>query len=149
MGRAVCRIADLHGRLPGDLRLRALAPQRTKVRACGRHAPDRRGLTDVDATNLHGEDRDHVTGTATTGHQWDGIKELNTPLPRWWLWTFYITIIWSIGYWVVYPAWPTITGHTAGLLGYSSRADLGVELQKLEASRMAQARRSPLPRSNK
>ena len=42
----------------------------------------------------------------TTGHEWDGIEELNTPLPRWWLWLFYATIIWSIGYWVVYPAWP-------------------------------------------
>jgi cytochrome c oxidase cbb3-type subunit 3 len=93
----------------------------------------------TDATNLPHEDRDTVTGTATTGHQWDGIKELNTPLPRWWLWTFYLTIVWAIGYWIVYPAWPTITGHTAGVFGYSSRADLGVELQKLENARTAQA----------
>ena len=49
---------------------------------------------------------DAVTGTATTGHEWDGIRELNTPLPRWWLWLFYATIVWSIGYWIVYPAWP-------------------------------------------
>ena len=45
---------------------------------------------------------DSVTGTATTGHVWDGIRELNTPLPRWWLWLFYLTIIWSIGYWIAY-----------------------------------------------
>jgi cytochrome c oxidase cbb3-type subunit 3 len=34
------------------------------------------------------------------------LRELNTPLPRWWLWLFYITIVWSVGYWIVYPAWP-------------------------------------------
>ena len=39
---------------------------------------------------------DEVTGTDTTGHEWDGIRELNTPLPRWWLYTFYATIIWGI-----------------------------------------------------
>ncbi len=55
------------------------------------------------------KDIDPLTGTATTGHDWDGIHELNTPLPRWWLWTFYLTIIWAIGYWVVYPAWPLLT----------------------------------------
>ena len=52
---------------------------------------------------------DSVTGTATTGHAWDGIRELNTPLPRWWLWSFYLTIVWSIGYWIVYPAWPLVS----------------------------------------
>ena len=46
-------------------------------------------------------DIDQVTGTSTTGHQWDGIKELNTPLPRWWVITFYLTIVWSFGYWIV------------------------------------------------
>jgi cytochrome c oxidase cbb3-type subunit 3 len=78
---------------------------------------------------------DHVSGTATTGHQWDGIKELNTPLPRWWLFTFYATIIWAIGYWVFYPAWPLISSHTTGLFGYSTRADVGVELANLEKIR--------------
>ncbi|GLH81043.1 Cbb3-type cytochrome c oxidase subunit FixP [Bradyrhizobium sp. SSBR45G] len=80
---------------------------------------------------------DNVTGTATTGHAWDGIKELNTPLPRWWVITFYITIVWAIGYWIVYPAWPTISSNTAGLFGYSSRADVAVELANLEKIRGA------------
>src|SRR5262249_8368359 len=71
----------------------------------------------------------------TTGHEWDGIKELNTPLPRWWLTTFYLTIIWAIGYWIVYPAWPLISTHTTGLLGYSTRASLAVELANLETAR--------------
>ena len=80
-------------------------------------------------------DIDHVSGTSTTGHEWDGIKELNTPLPRWWLITFYLTIVWAIGYWVVYPAWPLITSYTTGLFGYSTRADVAVELANLEKIR--------------
>src|SRR5437899_579145 len=72
---------------------------------------------------------------AKAGHGWDGIKELNTPLPRWWVISFYLTIIWSIGYWIVYPAWPLISSHTTGLLGYSTRASLAVELANLEALR--------------
>ena len=43
-------------------------------------------------------EHDDITGTATTGHEWDGIKELNTPLPRWWLYTFYATIAWAAVY---------------------------------------------------
>ncbi len=69
-------------------------------------------------------ERDSITGTPTTGHEWDGIKELNNPLPRWWLWTFYATIVWAIAYSIAYPAWPLINTATAGLLGYSSRADV-------------------------
>jgi cytochrome c oxidase cbb3-type subunit 3 len=71
---------------------------------------------------------DDVSGTETTGHEWDGIKELNTPLPRWWLWTFYATIVWAIGYMVLYPAIPLVTGSTKGVLGYSSRADVAREI---------------------
>ncbi len=78
---------------------------------------------------------DAVSGTPTTGHEWDGIKELNTPLPRWWLLTFYATIIWAIGYWVVYPAWPLISGFTTGVLQYSSRASVAVDLADLEKVR--------------
>jgi cytochrome c oxidase cbb3-type subunit III len=87
------------------------------------------------ADHAHPAEIDKVTGTPTTGHEWDGIKELNTPLPRWWVWTFYATIIWSIGYFAVYPAWPLIDGYTGGLFGYSSRADVTVELDKLAAVR--------------
>lgn len=82
----------------------------------------------------HGE-TDHVTGTTTTGHEWDGIKELNTPLPRWWILTFYACIVWAIGYWIVYPAWPLLWSNTTGILGYSSRADVAVELANLEKIR--------------
>jgi cytochrome c oxidase cbb3-type subunit III len=78
---------------------------------------------------------DQVSGTETTGHEWDGIKELNTPLPRWWLWTFYVSCLWAVGYWIVMPAWPLISSHTAGVLGYSSRANLA---ESMEAARAAQ-----------
>lgn len=71
---------------------------------------------------------DNLSGTETTGHEWDGIKELNTPLPRWWLWTFYGTIVFAIGYTVAYPAWPMISSATTGVLGYSSRATLDADL---------------------
>jgi cytochrome c oxidase cbb3-type subunit 3 len=54
-------------------------------------------------------DIDAHTGMQTTGHEWDGLRELNTPLPRWWLWIFYVTIVWSIGYWIVYPSWPLVS----------------------------------------
>lgn len=67
---------------------------------------------------------DKVTGVETTGHEWDGLKELNNPLPRWWLWLFIITIIWSFGYWIVYPAWPTIKGHTEGIYGWTQNKQL-------------------------
>ncbi len=67
-------------------------------------------------------DIDQVTGAETTGHVWDDdIKELNKPLPRWWLLTFYACILWAVGYWIAYPAWPTLTGYTKGTLGYSQR----------------------------
>ncbi len=78
---------------------------------------------------------DAVTGTATTGHDWDGIQELNTPLPRWWLWMFYLCIVWAIGYWVVYPAWPLITNSTQGLTAWHARDAVVTDLEQLHAQR--------------
>ncbi len=77
---------------------------------------------------------DEITGTETTGHEWDGIKELNTPLPRWWLWTFYGSIVFAIGYTIAFPAWPLISSATPGLLGYSSRADHAAEVAAAKAA---------------
>lgn len=73
-------------------------------------------------------EKDTVSGQMTTGHEWDGIKELNTPLPKWWVYVFWACVVWAIGYWVAMPAWPTATGYTTGMLNYSSRANLDAEM---------------------
>jgi cytochrome c oxidase cbb3-type subunit 3 len=78
---------------------------------------------------------DSVTGVETTGHVWDGdLRELNKPLPRWWLYTFYVTIVWAVGYWIVYPAWPTLNGYTRGMLGYSQRSEVTKEAASAKAA---------------
>jgi cytochrome c oxidase cbb3-type subunit 3 len=83
---------------------------------------------------------DTVTGQSTTGHEWDGIQELNTPLPRWWLNVFYATIIWAVGYWVVYPAWPLISDATKGVIGYSSRLEIEKDMATLQTFRAGQSK---------
>lgn len=77
---------------------------------------------------LIGKRIDEATGTETVGHEWDGIEELDTPMPRWWLWTFYLTIFWSLVYVILYPAWPLIERATTGVLGWSSRSELAEEM---------------------
>ena len=84
---------------------------------------------------------DGHTGVDTTGHEWDGIKELDNPLPRWWLWVFYASIAAAVVYWVFMPAWPGITGHTRGLRDHSDRANVAAELVKLSEQRRGQASR--------
>ncbi|GFE64853.1 cytochrome-c oxidase, cbb3-type subunit III [Litoreibacter roseus] len=79
------------------------------------------------------KDIDDVTGIDTTGHEWDGIKELNNPLPRWWLWAFYATIVWAVLYTVAYPAWPLVNRATGGLLGYSTRGEVVQQIEAVEA----------------
>ncbi|MEX0318239.1 MAG: cytochrome-c oxidase, cbb3-type subunit III [Ruegeria sp.] len=68
----------------------------------------------------------------TTGHVWDGIQEFDNPMPRWWLWTFYATIIWGVIYTIAYPAWPLVNSATAGVLGWSTRADVATEIAAVE-----------------
>lgn len=70
----------------------------------------------------------------TTGHTWDGIEELDNPMPRWWLWSFYISIIWAVLYMVFYPAWPLVTQATTGILGYSSRGAVTAEIAAVDAA---------------
>jgi len=97
---------------------------------------------------------DEITGVETTGHEWDGIRELDNPLPNWWRWILWATVIWSVGYWFAYPAWPLISSHTKGFLGYSSRADVAseltlakanqkVHLEKLKTASLEQIRTDP------
>lgn len=80
-------------------------------------------------------ERDHVSGTETTGHEWDGVKELDTPLPRWWLYIFYATIVVSVVYWVLMPAWPIGNGYTRGTLGFSDRNNVAADVQTLRSAR--------------
>lgn len=71
---------------------------------------------------------------STTGHSWDGIEELNNPLPRWWVWTLYATILWAIAYTIAYPAWPMLSGATPGLLGYSTREEVAQDIAAVDAA---------------
>ncbi len=87
------------------------------------------------------EEKDELSGVSTTGHEWDGLKELNNPAPRWWLWVFIITVIWSIGYWVVYPAIPTLTGHTKGKFGWTQYGKLEAEQGEIIQRRGEYAKR--------
>lgn len=70
---------------------------------------------------------DQISGVETTGHEWDGLKELNNPAPRWWLWVFYVCVIWAFGYWIIYPAWPTFGGHTKGVADWTQFTKLEKE----------------------
>lgn len=83
--------------------------------------------------------KDEVSGTETTGHEWDGIKELDTPLPKWWVYVFYTCIIWGIAYQFLFPAWPYFWDgawhHTVGFLGYTQRNEVTQELADVAAGR--------------
>lgn len=81
-------------------------------------------------------EKDEVTGVDTTGHEWDGIKELDNPLPRWWLLVFYTCVAWAVVWWILYPSWPGISGYTKGLLGSNQRAEVE---QRIARAREAQA----------
>ncbi len=79
---------------------------------------------------------DEATGTQTVGHEWDGIEELDTPMPRWWLWCIYLSIVWAVVYVILYPAWPLVERGTEGVLGWTSRGQLADEISK-EGTRKA------------
>ncbi len=78
---------------------------------------------------------DELSGTETTGHEWDGIEELNTPMPRWWLWVFYASIVISIAYMIAMPSIPLINSHFKGVLDYSDRAKVHADINDLQAQR--------------
>jgi cytochrome c oxidase cbb3-type subunit 3 len=80
-------------------------------------------------------EKDAVSGRETTGHEWDGLKELNNPLPKWWLYVLYATIVFAVIYVILYPAIPWFNGHTKGLLGYSQRATVAANVKALDAQR--------------
>ncbi|MBR0673470.1 cytochrome-c oxidase, cbb3-type subunit III [Neoroseomonas soli] len=79
-------------------------------------------------------EKDSLTGRETTGHEWDGLKELNTPLPKWWLWTFYATIVWGIAWVIIYPSVPGWRGTSGWIAREAVVADVA----------QAQARTEPM-----
>ena len=79
----------------------------------------------------------HEGDPNTTGHIWDGIEEFDNPMPRWWLWTFYACIVWAIIYSIAYPAWPMVSKATAGLLGYSTRAEVAADIAQVDTANAA------------
>jgi cytochrome c oxidase cbb3-type subunit 3 len=80
-------------------------------------------------------ERDPVSGTPTTGHEWDGIKELDTPMPTWWLYVLYATIAWSIGLFVLYPSLPGVSGYFSGVIGYSARDEVAAKMRAADETR--------------
>ena len=80
-------------------------------------------------------EKDAVTGKETTGHEWDGIKELNTPLPKWWLYILYATIAWSVVWAILYPSFPGLSGHWRGTTGWTQRTAIVEQMQAVEAER--------------
>ena len=89
----------------------------------------------------HGKELDSHTGTETTGHEWDGIKELNTPLPRWWLWTWYASMVYAVIFWILMPSWPGLPGAKGalpGMLGFTDRATVDRQVAEMRADRAAQ-----------
>ena len=81
--------------------------------------------------------KDEISGIDTTGHEWDGIRELDNPLPRWWLYIFYACILFAVGYWVLMPAWPGLNSYSKGMLGQSDRANVALDMKALQAQRGA------------
>src|SRR3546814_8466176 len=68
-------------------------------------------------------EKDHITGAETTGHEWDGIRELNNPLPKWWLYTFYASVLFALIWSVLYPSVPGFRSYFGGVLNYSQRSE--------------------------
>jgi cytochrome c oxidase cbb3-type subunit 3 len=87
----------------------------------------------------HQPDRDGLTGYLTTGHEWNGIKELNTPVPRPVYFFLGLAFLFSVGYWVLMPAWPLGVTYTKGLLGVDQRHVLAATLKEAASDRDAWA----------
>jgi cytochrome c oxidase cbb3-type subunit III len=82
-------------------------------------------------------EKDVISGQDTTGHEWDGVKELNTPLPKWWLYVFVACIAWAFALFVLYPSIPYGPGYFHGVMGYSTRNVVDADVAKLVDQRKA------------
>ena len=99
------------------------------------------GFPRVPQSEPHRGELDAATGMATTGHEWDGIKELNTPMPRWWLWVFYATHVFALGYILLFPAIPLLRDATPGILGWHARSEVAQEIDTVAVARADQIER--------
>ncbi len=90
-------------------------------------------MSDSNKSDDKNKEIDEISGVETTGHEWDGLKELNNPLPRWWVWVWLVCCVWAVGYWVVYPAWPVPGGATKGIGGHSQFVELAKSQDKIVA----------------
>jgi cytochrome c oxidase cbb3-type subunit 3 len=86
-------------------------------------------------------ERDPHTGYLTTGHEWNGIKELNTPVPRAVYFFLITTFLFSVGYWILMPAWPLGVSFTRGLLGIDQRETVTKSLQQAVLERSVWTKR--------
>lgn len=84
---------------------------------------------------------DQFSGVETTGHEWDGIKELNSPMPRWWVYTFIVCVIWGAVYQFLYPSWPLINDYYKGYYGETQRDKVHAELAVVAQERDQYAKR--------
>lgn len=80
-------------------------------------------------------ERDPHTGYLTTGHEWNGIKELNTPVPRAVYFFLIATALFSLGYWILFPAFPLGWTYTKGMLGVDQRTTVNEALQRASLDR--------------
>jgi cytochrome c oxidase cbb3-type subunit III len=78
-------------------------------------------------------EKDVISEQDTTGHEWDGVRELNTPLPKWWVYVFVASVVWAVAYVVLYPSIPYGVNYFHGVLGYSSRASAMAEWREMQA----------------
>src|SRR6478752_39574 len=113
-----------------DCRLRLLAREQEEVRARRDIDPGQRGP----AMAL---ERDPASGYLTTGHEWNGLTELNTPVPRVVFFFLIVTFVFSLGYWVLMPAWPVGTTYTKGLLDLDDHVVVTEQVQEAAVERTA------------
>jgi cytochrome c oxidase cbb3-type subunit III len=84
---------------------------------------------------VHVGERDPITGRMTTGHEWNGITELLTPVPRVVLFFLALFGLFAVGYWLLMPAFPLGSTYTKGLLGNDQRKIVADQVKAAETER--------------